>query len=158
MKVAEIMSSPVITVRETATLEAVAQTMLDHQFGCVPVVNERGELTGIISESDFVAKGKGVPFTTFQAPQVFGQWLGKSGVEQLYEAARASLAADNMTADVFSVTEDAPIEDVLELMLRHDVNRIPVLRDKVPVGIVARYDLLKLMRDRQKKHEGLDSQ
>lgn len=150
MKVAEIMSSPVITVREKATLEEVAQTMLKHKFGCVPVVNDRGELTGIISESDFAAKGRGIPFTTFHAPQVFGQWLGKSGVEQLYEAARTTLAADNMITDVTTVTEDATIEDVLELMLRHDVNRIPVLRNKVPVGIVARYDLLKLMRDRQK--------
>lgn len=145
MKVTEIMSKPVIAVREDATLEEVARTMLEHQFGCVPVVNESGELTGVITESDFAAKGKGVPFSTFQAPQVFGRWLGKSGVEELYDAARAIPASEAMTRDIVTVTEDASIESVLELMLKHDVNRIPVLRDKAPVGVVARYDLLKLI-------------
>lgn len=145
MKVTEIMSKPVIAVREDATLEEVAQTMIENKFGCVPVVNERGELSGIISETDFAAKGKGIPFSTFQAPQVFGRWLGKSGVEDLYEAARAIPARQTMTRDIVTVTEDASIESVLELMLKHDVNRIPVLRGKVPVGIVARYDLLKLI-------------
>jgi CBS domain-containing protein len=145
MKVSEIMSHPVITVPGDATLEDVARIMLDHRFGSVPIVNEKGTLIGLITESDFAAKGKGVPFTTFEMPQVFGHWLGKSGVEQMYQGARAILAKDTMTRDVITVGENATIEDVLELMLRHDVNRIPVLRDGILVGIVARYDLLKLM-------------
>lgn len=150
MKVSEIMSHPVITVREDATLEEVARIMLDHRFGSVPVVNEQGTMIGIITESDFAAKGKGVPFTTFEMPQVFGNWLGKSGVEQMYQQARAILAADTMTRDVITVEENATIEEALELMLRYDVNRIPVLRDKVLIGIVARYDLLKLMLQERK--------
>lgn len=150
MKVSEIMSHPVITVREDATLEEVARIMLDHRFGSVPVVNEQGEMIGIITESDFAAKGKGVPFTTFEMPQVFGHWLGKSGVEQMYQTARAISAADTMTRDVITVEENATIEEILELMLRYDVNRIPVLRGKILVGIVARYDLLKLMLREQK--------
>ena len=144
------MSHPVITVREDATLEEVARIMLDHRFGSVPVVNEQGTMVGLITESDFAAKGKGVPFTTFEMPQVFGHWLGKSGVEQMYERAREILARDTMTRDVITIEEDATIEDVLELMLRYDVNRLPVVRDKVLVGIVARYDLLKLMLQERK--------
>lgn len=76
--------------------------------------------------------------------------MGKSGVEQMYQQARAILAADTMTRDVITVQENATIEEVLELMLRYDVNRIPVLRDKVLIGIVARYDLLKLMLQERK--------
>ena len=150
MRVSKIMSHPVITVREDATLEEVARIMLDHRFGSVPVVNEQGTMVGLITESDFAAKGKGVPFTTFEMPQVFGHWLGKSGVEQMYERAREILARDTMTRDVITIEEDATIEDVLELMLRYDVNRLPVVRDKVLVGIVARYDLLKLMLQERK--------
>ena len=55
-----------------------------------------------------------------------------------------------MTRDVITVQENATIEEVLELMLRYDVNRIPVVRDKVLIGIVARYDLLKLMLQERK--------
>lgn len=61
MKVSEIMSHPVITVREDATLEEVARIMLDHRFGSVPVVNEPGTMIGIITESDFAAKAKEFP-------------------------------------------------------------------------------------------------
>lgn len=68
----------------------------------------------------------------------------------MYQQARAILAADTMTRDVITVQENATIEEVLELMLRYDVNRIPVLRDKVLIGIVARYDLLKLMLQERK--------
>lgn len=150
MKVSEIMSHPVITVREDATLEEVARIMFDHRFGSVPVVNEQGTMVGLITESAFAAKRKGVPFTTFEMPQVFGHWLGKSGVEQMYQKAREILARDTMTRDVITVEEHATIEDVLELMLRYDVNRLPVVRDKVLVGIVARYDLLKLMLQERK--------
>jgi CBS domain-containing protein len=46
---------------------------------------------------------------------------------------------------VVTVTEADSVEKVVELMLHHDVNRIPVVRDGTPVGIVARHDLLRLM-------------
>jgi CBS domain-containing protein len=149
MKVSEIMSQPAITVREDAALEKVAQTMINHKVGCVPVVDERGGMSGIITESDFAVKEKGIPFSTFRVPQLFGQWLGDAGVEQVYAAARTKTAAEIMSAPVITVTEGASIEEVLKLMLDYDVNRIPVVREKLPVGMVARYDLLKLMLRQQ---------
>lgn len=157
MKVSEIMTSPVVTVSETATLEEAARTMCDYKFGCVPVVDDQGKLVGIITESDFAAKEKAVPFTTFRMPQLFGQWLGKAEVEEMYQAACANPVADLMTRDVITVTEEATIEELLESMLRHDVNRILVVRDEVPVGIVSRYDLLKLLLDKQNESRGLSS-
>jgi CBS domain-containing protein len=75
--------------------------------------------------------------------------LDNSGVERLYAAARTKTATDIMSVPVITLTEDASIEEALELMLRHDIKRIPVLCDKIPVGIVARYDLLKLMLRKQ---------
>lgn len=149
MKVSEIMSYPAVTVRKDTTLEKIARTMLNHKIGCVPVVDDQGGISGIITESDFVTKEKGIPFSTFWTPQLLGQWLDNSGVERLHAAARTKTAADIMSVHVITVTEDASIEEALGLMLRHDIKRIPVVCDKVPVGIVARYDLLKLMLRKQ---------
>ena len=148
MKVREIMTSPVITVREDTPLEEVAEIMLKHKIGGVPVVGERGEVVGIVTETDFTVRERGFPFSTFRAPQVFGQWLPKEGVERIYDAARSTTAKEIMTRRVKTITEDESVEEVLELMLRHDVNRIPVIKPgKVPVGIVARHDLLRMMSD-----------
>jgi CBS domain-containing protein len=44
-----------------------------------------------------------------------------------------------------TATEDDTVTAVVERLLRHDISRLPVVRDGVPVGIVARHDLLKLL-------------
>jgi len=50
-----------------------------------------------------------------------------------------------MTGPVVTVSEDDTVTRAVELMLKHDVNRLPVVRDGRPVGIVARHDLLRMM-------------
>ena len=145
MKVREVMSTPVVVVQEEATLEEVAKTMLDHHIGCAPVVNRQGLLVGVITESDFAAKEKGFPFSTFRAPQLLGQWISSDNVERIYEAARTLQAKEIMQPQVITVTEDQTMNDAVVLMFEHDINRIPVIRDGVPVGIVSRHDLLRLL-------------
>ena len=145
MKVSEIMVQPVIVVREDSTLEEVARIALQYGIGCVPVVNGQGELTGIITESDFTGRERGFPFSAYRAPQVFGEWVGKEGIERIYEAARTRIAREIMTTEVVTATEDETVTDAVVRMVEHNVHRLPVLRDRVPVGIVARHDLLKLM-------------
>lgn len=145
MQIKEFMSQPVTVVHEDTTLEEIARTLLDQNIGCVPVVNARGKISGIITESDFAAKEKGIPFSTFRAPQLFGQWLDKGAVERIYERARTMTAEEIMIHPAITVTEDQSVEAALELLLKHDVNRLPVVRDGVPVGIISRHDLLRLM-------------
>lgn len=145
MKVKQMMSHPAVVVAEDATLEEVARTMLDHHIGCVPVVDRQGKIVGIITESDFAAKEKGLPFSTFRAPQLLGQWIGSDSVERIYEAARRMKASEIMRTQIVTVTEEASMNEAVELMFRHDINRIPVVRDGAPVGIVSRHDLLRMI-------------
>ena len=145
MQVKDLMSHPAITVQENTSLEEVARTMLDNDVGGVPVVNSDGELTGIITESDFSAKEKSVPFSTFSAPQILGQWISKNEIENIYHAARNRRADEIMTRRVAVISESDSVEKAAKLLLMHDVNRLPVVRDGKPVGIVARRDLLRLM-------------
>jgi CBS domain-containing protein len=145
MQVKDIMRQPVIFVREEASLAETAQLMLTHHIGCMPVVNAQSHLTGIITESNFVAKEKGVPFSTFRAPQVFGQWLGEKHLEDIYRQARTLTAGEVMHRQVVTVTADDSLETVVKLMLRHDINRIPVVQDGIPIGIISRHDMLQVM-------------
>lgn len=147
MKVREIMAAPAVTVPEDATLEAAAQLMLRHRIGCLPVVNAAGKLSGILTESDFSARECGVPFSTLRLPQLFRHWMPHDAVERLYRAARETKVAELMTRDVAAVRETDSVESAIRQMLEHRVHRLPVLRDGVPVGIVARHDLLRLMVD-----------
>ena len=145
MKVSEIMKQPVVTVHEDATLEEVAQTMLNHHVWGVPVVNERGEITGLITDADFAVKEEGFPFSRFRAPQLFGKWISKEHIEKLYEAARDMKARDIMRPALVTVTEDESIDNVIQILATRHFTRLPVVRGKVPVGMIARNDLLKLV-------------
>ncbi|MEJ2009698.1 MAG: CBS domain-containing protein [Acidobacteriota bacterium] len=145
MYVRQIMLTPVITVHEECSLEEAAKTMLEHHIGGLPVVDDRGELCGIVTESDFVAKEKGIPFSIYRFPQMFGEWMPREHVELIYEAARSRAVRDIMSQNVITVTEVDTLETVLDKMLKCGLHRLPVVRDKKPVGIVTRHDLLRLM-------------
>jgi CBS domain-containing protein len=139
------MSAPVISVREDTPLVEVARLMTEHRIGGVPVVRGDGRLVGVITESDFAAKERGIPFSLLQLPQLFGHWLSRNNLEAIYDEARDITAGQVMTRNVVSVGEDDPVESAARKMCEDRVHRLPVLRGGVPVGIVARHDLLRVM-------------
>jgi CBS-domain-containing membrane protein len=58
MKAAGVMVSAVISVRPNARVEEVARTLLAHRISAVPVINEEGELLGIVSEGDLMRRAE----------------------------------------------------------------------------------------------------
>ena len=52
--VAEIMTRDVWTVRPDVRASTAAETLLDHKYGCLPVVDDAGKLVGIVTERDFL--------------------------------------------------------------------------------------------------------
>lgn len=145
MKVKDMMTVPVITVSRKASLEEAARTMLERDIGCVPVVDERGEICGILTESDFCGRQRGVPFAFFRWPKVFGEWLPVEGLEQIYARARTASVAEHMTPAPVTVSEDDPADLVVERMLDAKIHHLPVVQGRVPVGMVTRRELLRVM-------------
>lgn len=145
MLVREVMTEPVVTVGKQASLEAAARLMLSRRVGCLPVVDDHGQIIGVLTKSDFAAKERPVPFSTFSAPEILGHWLQAGTLERIHQTARRLTVGEVMSQSPVTVTEDASIDDVVRAMLLHDVHQVPVLRGKRPVGMIARYDLLRLM-------------
>ncbi len=73
MSVRQIMMAPVITVAEEYLLEEAAKIMLNHNIRGLSVVHEGNDLCGVPTGSDFVAKEKGIPFSAYRFPQMFGE-------------------------------------------------------------------------------------
>lgn len=142
----DIMSSPAVCVPQDADLARVARLMLDHDIGAVLVTDAAGKLVGIVTDGDFAGREVSIPFSAFRLPSVFGKWLGgEDSIEAIYAHARVHTAAEVMSSPVHAVNEDDFIEAAIGLMLEHDIKHLAVVRDGVPVGMVARHDLLKLM-------------
>lgn len=114
-------------------LEAVAKMMLAHQIGCAPVVDQEGHLVRIITESDFL-RGS-MPCWIDNAPEV----------EHLFATGRTLTARAVMTQPVVTATPEDSVGSVADQKRRHGIHRISVVEDGVPVGIVTRRDLLKLL-------------
>ncbi|QWG19299.1 CBS domain-containing protein [Bradyrhizobium sediminis] len=141
MRAHQIMTRRVITVRpETPILEA-ANLMLREHIGGLPVTSETGKLIGIISEGDFIRRKE------IGTQRKRGRWLGillgpgESALDFVHEQGRK--VGEIMTSDIHTATEDMPLEDIVQLIERQNVKRLPVVRGDVLVGIVTRSDLLR---------------
>lgn len=146
MKAKDAMTSPVVGVPLGTSLEEVARLMLEKRIGSVLVLDEEGRLAAIVTESDFL-KERGIPFSTFRAPVLLGRFLGREGLDHLLEEAKRTKVEEIMSAPVHAVGPEAPLSQVLEIMLEYDINHVPVVdAEGRPVGIITRFDLLRLLR------------
>jgi nucleotide-binding universal stress UspA family protein/predicted transcriptional regulator len=147
--VRDLMSTPVVVAAEETRLDEIARMMLEHEIGAVPIVSDDRKLVGIISESDFA--GREIVFATsryghqIRLPKVLGElmFVGDA-LEGIYEASQRLRARSVMSAPVHVASEDEPVQQALTRMLHHEIDHMPVVRGGVPVGMLARYDLLRL--------------
>jgi len=147
MLVKELMVSPVITVKSNNTLEHVAKIMIKNRIGCLPVVDNEGKMLGIITEAEFTAEKSTFPFSRANAPKLFGKWMLKENIEDMYKSAKTMKAEEIMNTSYVYVDKDDSVFDLLNTMIDNNVFRMPVLKDGKPVGIITRHDLLKLIID-----------
>jgi nucleotide-binding universal stress UspA family protein/predicted transcriptional regulator len=145
LQVRDIMASPAVVVPEQASLLEVAKLMVEHRIGAVAVVDNEGKLRGIVTESDFTGKERGIPFSVLQAPQVFGEFIDADGIEAIHARARSLTAWEIMSRPVETASETEPVTEVVTRMIARDLHRLPVVRAGVPIGMVTRHDVLRLM-------------
>ncbi|KGQ20868.1 CBS domain-containing protein [Thermus filiformis] len=148
MKAKDVMVSPVVTISEEASLEEAARRMLENHIGSLLVVDREGRLVGIVTETDFL-KERGIPFSTFRAPLLLGRFLDGDGLERVFQEARSTRVSEIMTHPVHAVRPEAPLREVLDLMLTYDINHVPVVDEEGrPVGIISRFDLLRPLMEK----------
>jgi CBS domain-containing protein len=139
------MSQPVVTVTPDASLADVAKAMVDHRVGCVLVVDSKPKLCGIITQSDFGDKEHGLHYSMELLLHSFTRPTLPETKERAQLEAQATRAGEVMRTEVLTACEDSPVEEIARHMLRYDIDHIPVVRNGVPIGMVARHDFLRLV-------------
>jgi CBS domain-containing protein len=152
MQARDIMTRPVTVAKPTDTLEQAARLLVDEDIGCLPVVDDRGALVGILTESDFQAGHGYAPFSLFEMPRLFGRYIEADGLDRIYADARQTPVAKAMKPHPAVLSEDASVEQVARAMLDHACHHVPIVRDGRLVGIVARRDLVRILAGRA-RHE-----
>jgi CBS domain-containing protein len=141
MKVRDVMSSPVVSVRPDTSLLEAGELMLRHDISGLPVLDGEGRLVGLITERDFLRPTGSGP--DYKRPRWFQVLSGQ--VKDGFRRQSERKVADVMTVDPVSITEETPLEEVVGLMDHHCIHRIPVMREAKLVGIVSRADLLRAL-------------
>ena len=143
MRAKDVMTRDLISVTPDATVLQAARLMLQHHISGLPVVDASGKLVGILSEGDFLRRRE----TATQRRR--SRWLeflmGPGKIASEYTQSHGSKVAEVMTSDVRTVGEDTDLEKIVELMEKHRIKRVPVIRDDRIVGIVTRSNLMHAM-------------
>jgi CBS domain-containing protein len=151
MKAHDVMVSPVVTVKRSATVKDVAKLFLEHQISAVPVVDEQGKLVGIVSEGDLVHRAE------IGTEQHRSWWLLLFPEDQAlaadYIKAHGRKVEDVMTRNVITATPDTPLNEIARLLEAHGIKRVPIMRDGQLVGIVSRANLVQAVASSGSKLE-----
>jgi CBS domain-containing protein len=141
MRAHQIMTRPVISVTPETTIVDAANTMLQKHVSGLPVVDAAGKLVGIISEGDFIRRSE---IGTQRKRGRFLKFIlgpGQEAIDFVREHGRK--IAEIMTPEPVTIGEDTPLEEIVRLMEKNNVKRLPVTRGDKIVGIVSRSNLLQ---------------
>jgi CBS domain-containing protein len=153
MNASDVMTRTLLSVRPDATVAEAIRTMLDNRISGLPVIDEAGRLVGILTEGDLLRRGE--TGTERQRSRWLEILMGPGRLAGEYVRTHGRKIGEVMTRDVVSVTLDTPLKEVVELMERHRIKRVPVLHGEVLVGILSRADLLRALLGRLQEEESL---
>lgn len=150
MKIKEVMNRDVITCEPDETLCHLAELFKENHISGLPVV-ENGKVVGLVSETDLIALFKSPEFTNelwlpspFEIIEIpIRNLLRLEETKKALEDMKLKPVRDIMTKPVHSISPDDSLEDASGLMVKHKVNRLPVIENGRLVGIVARSDIIK---------------
>ena len=140
----DLMTSPVITIREDATVSDAAKLMLEKDVSALPVLNNSNKLVGILTHSDFGLSPKFRPLVE-NVYSLLGTTTTPEHLEETAHQVGNKRVQDVMRRNIITVQQDASIENLARLMMRSQIHRLPVVDDGKLVGIVTRHDFLKLI-------------
>ena len=141
MRAHQIMTRSVVTVTPDTTIVKAANLMLQKHVSGLPVVDTTGKLVGIVSEGDFIRRSE------IGTQRKRGRWLkfilgpGAAATDFVHEHGRR--VEEVMTRDPLTITEDTALAEIVDLMEKNNVKRLPVVCDGRLVGIVSRANLLQ---------------
>ena len=119
MKASEVMQRPVLATTPRASVRDIATQIVVNEISGMPVMEKTGAIVGIITEAD-----------------IMGALIDGKKIENL-------TAQDIMSTDPITVDIDTPMDEVMRLLEKNGVLRVPVTSRGKVVGIISRRDIIK---------------
>ena len=138
----DVMRTDLRTVSPDDLLADAAEVLQEHRYSVLPVVDEDGDLVGIVSETDLLAFVLPIPAEDMENLSFLPRSYRLPDFEQ--HDLRDARVRDAMKSEALvTVAEDEQIGQIAFLMVKHNIAHVPVLREGRLVGQVSRNDLMR---------------
>ena len=141
MNASDVMSASVVSVTPDSSILQAARLMMQKSISGLPVITTGGKLVGMITEGDFLRR---IETATERRRSRWIEFLlgpGKLAEEYVHSSGRK--VEEVMTRDVYTVPESATLQEIVQMMERRHIKRVPVVRGDRVVGIISRANLLR---------------
>jgi CBS domain-containing protein len=122
--VKDIMAKKLVTFKPDTKVIAAIQILIKNRFSGAPVVNDKGELIGILSEMDCM----------------------ETVIHNSYYSESGGFVRDFMTTELTTVNPEMGIVDLAQFFQEKHFRRLPVVKNGKLVGQVSRRDVLKAIQ------------
>jgi CBS domain-containing protein len=140
---ADVMTGELLSVRPDTSIVEAIRVMLDHRISGLPVIDDAGRLIGVLTEGDLLRRSE--TGTERHRPRWLEILMGPGRMAGEYVRTHGRKVGEIMTREVVSVTPERPLDEIVALMERHRIKRVPVLDGDRLVGLVTRADLLRAL-------------
>lgn len=146
MKASDFMTRDVVTIAADATVADAVKSMLEHRVSGLPVVSSAGRLVGVVTEGDLIRRAE------LGTEKKRIRWLhfliDRDVLAKDFTREHGRKVSEVMTRFVESVSEETPLDEIVAIMEKNQIKRLPVVRDHRIVGIISRADLLQALQTR----------
>jgi CBS domain-containing protein len=125
MRAKDLMSTEFVTIREDAPVSHLCDVMQAAHANGLPVLNDQGELVGVVTEDDILYGTMGV--------------FDKSG--------SAVLVRDIMTSPAVCATEDTDVVELSRMLSGMRIHRIPIVVEGRVTGVVTALDVVRAVAE-----------
>ncbi len=142
----EIMTREVVTVTTETSLKELASKFVETRYSNMPVLDHKGKLVGVISETDLIEQQKPLHIPTVMAlfDGVFYLDSEKSFKEQV-DRVTATTVGELCNKKPITCGPDATVREIASLMSKHKVHLLPVVEAGNMIGVVSRLDMIRSM-------------
>ena len=124
--ISKLLERDVISINENKTVYNAIKILAENNIGALPVLNNNAELCGIVSERDIIrvmSQNKGINF-------------------------EKSLINSIMTSKVITISNNTISEDIMDIMTKNKIRHIPIVENKLLMGIVSIGDVVKRLLEK----------
>ena len=142
----DIMTREVISVSPHLEVDKLATLLWEKRIGGVPVINDAGNLLGVVTESDLIDQTKKLHIPTVVTildSLIFLESPAKMDEEM--KKMTGTRVADICTGDIVSVSEDTSVEEIATIMSDKKIHTLPVVTNDQVVGVVGKADIIRTL-------------